>query len=56
MLNNDVFISYRRKDLEFVTQLVQELTNSGLSAWFDMEDIAVVDHWRSSIAEGIRVC
>ena len=37
---NDVFISYRRKDLEFVSQLHQELTNRGISAWFDQEDIA----------------
>jgi len=53
---NDVFISYRRKDLEFVTQSHQELTNRGISAWFDMENIEVADHWRSSIAEGIRAC
>jgi hypothetical protein len=56
MPNNDVFISYRRKDLEFVTQLHQELTKRGISAWFDMENIEVADHWRSSIAEGIRAC
>ena len=56
MPNNDVFISYRRKDLEFVTQLHQELTNRGISAWFDQENIEVADHWRSSIAEGIRAC
>ncbi len=56
MANNDVFISYRRKDLEFVTQLHQELTQRGIPAWFDMENIEVADHWRSSIAEGIRAC
>jgi hypothetical protein len=56
MANNDVFISYRRKDLDFVTQLHQELTNRSISAWFDMENIEVADHWRSSIAEGIRAC
>jgi hypothetical protein len=53
---NDVFISYRRKDIEFVTQLDQELTNRGVSAWFDKESIEVADHWRTSIAEGIRDC
>jgi hypothetical protein len=56
MPNTDVFISYRRKDLEFVTQLHQELTNRGIPAWFDQENIEVADHWRSSIAEGIRAC
>jgi hypothetical protein len=53
---NDVFISYRRKDLEFVTQLHRELTNRGIRAWFDQENIEVADHWRTSIAEGIRDC
>ncbi len=53
---NDIFISYRRKDLEFVTQLHQELTKRGISAWFDKESIEVADHWRTSIAEGIRDC
>lgn len=53
---NDIFISYSRRDLEFVTQLHQELSGRGLSAWFDQENIAVADHWRTSIAEGIRDC
>jgi hypothetical protein len=52
----DVFISYRRKDSEFVTQLHQALTNRGISAWFDTEDIEAGDHWRTAIAEGIRDC
>jgi hypothetical protein len=52
----EVFISYRRKDLVFVTQLHQELAKRGISAWFDQENIEVADHWRTSIAEGIRDC
>ncbi|MBN1217641.1 MAG: toll/interleukin-1 receptor domain-containing protein [Anaerolineae bacterium] len=52
----DVFISYRRKDSEFVKQLHQELTSRGVAAWFDKESIEVADHWRTSIAEGIRGC
>lgn len=55
-MSNDVFISYRRKDLTFVTQLHNELTQRGISAWFDKESIEVADHWRTSIAEGIRDC
>ncbi|NJN98939.1 MAG: toll/interleukin-1 receptor domain-containing protein [Anaerolineales bacterium] len=53
---NDVFISYSRRDLAFVTQLHQELTKRGISAWFDKENIAVADHWATSIVEGIRDC
>jgi len=52
----EVFISYRRKDIEFVTRLHRELANRGISAWFDQESIEVGDQWRSSIAEGIRDC
>ncbi len=52
----EVFISYRRKDIEFVTRLHRELANRGIVAWFDQESIEVGDQWRSSIAEGIRDC
>ncbi|RME50781.1 MAG: toll/interleukin-1 receptor domain-containing protein, partial [Caldilineae bacterium] len=55
-MSHQVFISYRRKDLAFVTQLHQELEKRGISAWFDKESIEVADHWRTSIAEGIRDC
>lgn len=53
---NDIFISYSRRDLEFVSQLHQHLISSGISAWFDKESIEVGDQWRSSIVEGIRDC
>lgn len=53
---HDVFISYRRKDKEFVSQLYEALSQRGISAWFDKENIEVADHWRTSIAEGIRDC
>ena len=52
----DVFISYRRKDTDFVRQLYDELNNRGISAWYDKENIEAADHWRTSIAEGIRDC
>lgn len=52
----DVFISYSRRDSDFVAQLYQELTGRGISAWFDKENIQVADHWRTSIVEGVRDC
>lgn len=52
----DIFISYSRRDLEFVTQLHRELMGRGISAWFDKEDIKPADQWRTSIVEGIRDC
>lgn len=53
---NAIFISYARRDLAFVTQLHQELTKRGVSAWFDKENIQVADQWTASIVEGIRDC
>jgi hypothetical protein len=40
MLNSDVFISYRRKDTEFVRQLSDALKQKQLEVWVDWEDIA----------------
>jgi hypothetical protein len=53
---NDVFISYSRRDLEFVTQLHQYLTRQGISAWFDQSSIEAGDQWRESIVNGIIEC
>lgn len=36
---SDVFISYRRKDVEFTQKLVNELKQSGREVWVDWEDI-----------------
>lgn len=36
---SDVFISYRRKDVEFVKRLVEALQETGREVWIDWEDI-----------------
>jgi hypothetical protein len=51
---NQVFISYSRRDLPFVTQLYQELTARNIPTWFDQSSIEVADHWRTSIVKGIK--
>ncbi len=53
---DDIFISYSRRDLAFVTQLHQTLAANGLSAWFDQTDIHAGDQWRESIVNGIIGC
>lgn len=53
---NDVFISYSRRDLEFVTQLHQYLNQQEISAWFDQSSIEAGDQWRESIVNGIMEC
>jgi hypothetical protein len=52
----NVFISYSRRDLAFVTLLHQELIKHGVSAWFDKENIEVGNQWAMAIVEGIRDC
>ena len=53
---NNVFISYSRRDLAFVSQLHQELTQRGVSAWFDQSEIEAGDQWREEIVKGIEAC
>jgi len=36
---SDVFVSYRRKDVEFTKQLVEALRGAGKEVWIDWEDI-----------------
>ncbi len=36
---SDVFVSYRRVDVEFVKELVEQLQSSGKEVWIDWEDI-----------------
>lgn len=36
---SDVFVSYRRKNVEFTKQLVEALRDAGREVWIDWEDI-----------------
>jgi len=51
---HDIFISYSRKDLEFVNWLVGELSGQDLSIWVDQEGIAPTEKWMQSIYEAIE--
>ncbi|MEO8395669.1 MAG: toll/interleukin-1 receptor domain-containing protein, partial [Chloroflexota bacterium] len=50
----DVFISYSRKDSEFVHHLFDSLTAAQRSAWVDWEGIPITAEWWSEIARGIE--
>lgn len=50
----DIFISYSRKDLDFVNWLVRELSGQELSIWVDQEGIAPTEKWMQSIYEAIE--
>ena len=50
----DVFISYSRKDKEFVQVLHQALSESKYDAWVDWEDIPLTADWWEEIKAGIE--
>jgi hypothetical protein len=53
-----VFVSYSRRDSEFVDRLDEALTQLGYDLWIDREDISGSgdDRWRHSIVRAIREC
>jgi WD40 repeat protein len=51
---SDVFISYSRKDKDFVQVLHQALTASQYNAWVDWEDIPLTADWWEEIKAGIE--
>lgn len=49
----DVFVSYSRKDTEFVKRLVGSLQAQGRDVWVDFEDIPFATDWWAEIVSGI---
>ncbi|RMF05763.1 MAG: TIR domain-containing protein, partial [Chloroflexi bacterium] len=49
----DVFISYSRKDTDFVRKLYNELTAAGREVWVDWKDIPPSADWWAEIENGI---
>ena len=49
-----IFISYSRRDSEFVDRLIQQLEKNGFDAWIDREDIRGGAAWGAAISEAIR--
>ncbi len=50
----DVFISYSRKDRDFVRRLHDALVAHGRDVWVDFEDIQPTTKWRAEIYDGIE--
>jgi WD40 repeat protein len=48
-----VFISYSRKDKEFVRRLHAALKGHGIDAWVDWEDIPLTADWQQEVYAGI---
>ncbi len=52
---SDVFVSYRRKNVEFVKQLVENLSQDGKEVWIDWQDIPPgVERFADEIKRGIE--
>ncbi len=49
-----IFVSYSRKNLTFVTQLVKDLQQAGLAVWFDQISILPGANWEEAIEQGLR--
>ncbi|NUQ05820.1 MAG: TIR domain-containing protein, partial [Anaerolineae bacterium] len=49
----DVFISYSRKDQDFVRRLYQRLSEQQRAAWVDWEEIPLTADWWQEITKGI---
>jgi len=55
-MSQDIFISYSRRDQEFVTRLASELDAHFAGVWFDQAAIQVGEKWHDEILEGIQAC
>ena len=49
----DVFLSYSRRDGEFIARLNEALAAAGKEVWLDADDIGPATGWRDEIAAGI---
>ena len=48
-----VFISYSRRDLDFVEQLAADLQAAGLDVWYDLSELKGGDDWAEEIQAAI---
>ena len=51
-----IFISYSRRDAEYVDAIIKRFEKAGLSVWVDRGSIQGGDQWKQEIVEGIEKC
>jgi hypothetical protein len=51
---NETFISYSRKDKEFVRAVIESLKQTGIDLWIDEADIPAAAVWKQEILVGIQ--
>ena len=55
-MSKEIFISYSRRDQEFVTRLASDLDAQVAGVWFDQATIQLGQKWHDEIMEGIKEC
>lgn len=55
-MSKEIFISYSRRDQEFVTRLAADLNEQVAGVWFDQSAIQAGQKWHDEIMAGIRNC
>jgi hypothetical protein len=53
---NEIFISYSRKDADFVKKLFTRLKAAGIDCWIDFEDIEPGAKWQQEILIACQAC
>ena len=53
-MNKDIFISYSRRDQEFVARLAADLDRQVAGVWFDQSAIQVGRNWHEEIMDGVH--
>src|SRR5215510_1737280 len=51
-----IFISYSRKDSDFVERLIRALELYGFATWEDVKAIVSGDVWKAAISKAVRDC
>lgn len=54
MKDNDIFVSYSRKDINLVKPLVEEMQEMGIRVWFDLNGIESGDEFDEKIISAIN--
>lgn len=55
-MSKEIFISYSRRDQEFVTRLASDINDQVAFVWFDRSTIQLGQKWHDEIMDGIREC
>ena len=53
---NEAFISYSRKDKEFVQRIFDSLKATGIDPWMDADDIPPASKWKQEVLVAIQYC